>query len=227
MKMVEFSPLLAIIVMAMGIFPAVILTYLMASPFKRCTIMRRLGKNMGIIYIKTAGGYLIPIIKNFDKDIIKHHSKSWVFDKGKVYRQIIEESGTKSEEINLSKYLTTRSGIPCMFCDPDDMLPQEILSEPHQKGISRKPEQLNAVLNKERSIFKMEVLRMVGETLKLLMIIAIIVGVINIAVSVIGMTASGGSNKILYQINGTVNSLDQRLTAIEQTAFNIASGGGG
>jgi hypothetical protein len=215
--MVEMTGTLAIVLMMIGGLLVFCVMYLAGTPFARARLMRRFGKNIGLVEVNSAGRFVFYLLKNFDKDLIEHGNKSWVFDSGKVYRCIADAGEIKvKEEIKLSKYLITRSGVPMLRVSLDDMLPQLLEPELFEHGKSRNPETVNAALKKERAVFKLKILTLIGETLKILVIVAIVVGIINILLSVVNITTIMDVKKNVTQVLDRQYLMEQRFNQYEQ-----------
>lgn len=110
-------------------------------------------KNFGIVYFVTKGKALFPVIKDFNKDIIRTHKGVWFFRAGSIYRQVDKEQnmtqtiedGVVSIDYEKSKMwglhketrntfakhhykftpndIEFRQGCPIVFLDIDDMVP--------------------------------------------------------------------------------------------------------
>ena len=215
--MVEVTPILATALMMTGGLLVFMVMFMAGTPFRRAQLWRRMGKNVGLVEVNAAGRFSFYLVKNFDKDLISHGEKSWVFDAGKVYRVISEEGGIKTkDEIDLRRYLTTRGGVPMLRVSPDDMLPQELTNEPVIAGQSRKPESVSAALKKERRVFKMKLLALMTDTFQIMLIVILLFGIINMALNGLGFMKTDEVKVNVTQTLDGVHHLNARLDKYEE-----------
>ena len=204
---------IAFVCMFIGGLLVFMIMYFAGTQFARAILMRRLGKNIGIVTMVTAGNYEFSTLKNFDDDLLKSGDKAWVFEKGKIYRQVADEGEIKTKEnIDIQKFMTTKAGVPKFYCSPDDMLPLKMWPDPIPKGVNRQPASIAQAINKERTVFKALVLKAFGGDLKTWIMIATICAVLGMAISAVGAFNTMGINSGITTVNGTVNNIQYLLT---------------
>jgi len=199
----------------MALYTASILAFMLLGAFigwMRFNTFRWVGfkrrfsaRNWGIIYFKSRGKSIFPIIADFDKDTIKIGDNIWILDKGKIYRQ--GESPKKAKEIQPSQ-IEFISGCPITFFNIDDMLPLRFESEEGAEG-ARNPHQVEATLAKEIAAAEAEALHMTKTKMQMLIIIAIICAIIGIGISAYGIIQIGSLGKQIANISATAATIGQ------------------
>ena len=174
------------------LFLGALIGWLRFNVFRWVGIKRRFSvRNWGIIYFKSRGKSIFPVIADFDSDTIKVGDNIWILDKGKIYRQ--GDSPKKAKEIQPSQ-IEFISGCPVTFFNIDDMLPLHFEGEKDVEG-ARNPHQVEATLAKEIAAAEAEALHMTKTKIQTLIIIAIICAIIGIGVSAYGILQTSALSK--------------------------------
>ena len=184
------------------------------NTFRFVSLKRNLTrKNLGIVYFVTKGKALFPVIKDFDKDIIRTHKGIWFFRGGSIYRQADKEQPDSEIEHRAKTFgvkfhvkltpddIEFRQGCPVVFLDIDDMVPLRLKNELlDMEPDSRNPYQVEAVLGKEVAAAELEAIKMTKKNMQMLLILAIILVVVSVGISVMTMNKVDAVTGMVYNL---------------------------
>lgn len=118
--------------------------WLFLDPYMRCKLMRRFrGRNYGIInFLHKGGQRIVTRIKNLDDDVIVSEGRLWLIDKEGIH--YISKDGEKvlHKVINPENVKTLPANVPCLFLDPESMIPIKFIDTPTKTN----PQQAGAVV---------------------------------------------------------------------------------
>lgn len=208
--------LLMYMFMGIGAFIGIFIGFIKFNTYRWITMKRRMtGKNYGIVYFKTHGKSLYPIVKDFDNDVIETRGGKWVIQKDKIYlvtgdpkmnnteKNKDKSSPIKKTEIQINEEdIKILNGVPVIYLDLNDMIPLKFSNDPEIEGYSRVPQHIEAVLSKEIAAAEAESLYSQKNKLTLLIALVLIVAIIGVALSAIAFNNTNTIIAGLQHIDG-------------------------
>jgi hypothetical protein len=202
-------------VLTVGAFIGILIGWMLFSPDIRIKIMRKLlKKNYGLIYIRSYGKALYPMVKDFSNAIIKTKTGIWIVEENKVYRLVKSDLGGKTIKSKKFKWnvlpedISYRGGIPCLFLDIEDMKPLKFENDPWDEQ-TRNPTQVEATLSKEIVAIEARAQRNSNkmiQKLKTLMILLLLFVIIAIAIGYLSYNQNSNIPAWFGYLNQTITT---------------------
>lgn len=221
--MLEFLYSIYMIFLYIGIFVALFLGFWIFNPNRKLTIIRRLtGKNLGYLEIILPNKAKYKVNVDFNKSRIKVGTRSWLMEKGKIYRLLGD--GTKGTEKAIDPTrLSFDGGLPVLHVDLNDLRPLRLESDA-PTGVNSDPAEIEAAIETEVLAATLEARKMAKDEIMKKINIAILVGVICIAMTgfciVQIMGVQSNVNQGFAFFNSTLTPLKDQVYEIHQTVVN-------
>ena len=195
-------------IVIMAVMFVTMLGYFKFNTYRWIGMKRRFSnKNLGIIMFRGHGRSVFPIVVNFDIDLFRLNGAVYIIEKSKIYRQVGDERSYKSE-IDPKK-MTFNQGCPIIFLDLNDIVPLGLENEENSAKIARSPQDIEAVLSKERAAMEAEALHNKSQDFKKIITLLYV----TILISVIAMAAAAFCAVQIGQL-GTLVSGDSNTLAV-------------
>lgn len=221
--MLDFLYSAYMIFMYLGILLAAFFGFFIFNPNRKLGLIRRLTrKNIGYLEIILPNKAKYKVNVDFNKSRIKVGNRSWLIEKGKIYRLLGDGSTDTAKPIDPTR-LSFDGGLPTLHVDLNDLRPLKFEGDA-PAGVNSDPAEIEAAIETEVLAATLEARKMAKDEIMKKVNMAIVIGIIGIAISAFCivqiMGVQGGVNQGFAFFNSTFSPMQTELHDIHETIVN-------